>query len=162
SPVLVCGSTVEGEEPVIINAFKELLKESRDAVMVLAPRHPERFDGVVQQLSGAAVSFVRRSSWRGDPITGKVFLLDTIGELASIYQFATITFVGGSMVPRGGHNILEPAQFGRPILVGPHTENFRDIVGIFTAENALRVVTKETVYYEWHLLLSSPEIRQEL
>ena len=162
SPVLVCGSTVEGEEPLLLAAFKELLAETRDAVLVLAPRHPERFDAVVRQLTASALSFVRRTSWQGEALTGKVVLLDTIGELASVYQLATVAFVGGSLVPRGGHNILEPAQYGKPILVGPHTENFRDIVGIFTAEKALRVTAASTVYYEWHLLLSSPQMRDEL
>jgi 3-deoxy-D-manno-octulosonic-acid transferase len=70
-----------------------------------------------------------------------VFLLDTIGELAAFYEFADIAFVGGSLVPRGGHNVIEAAQFGVPILVGPHTENFRDIIQIFRDAVALRVVT---------------------
>jgi len=84
APVLVCGSTVEGEESIIVAAFRDLLKERRDAVLTLAPRHPERFDAVVQQLSSSGASFVRRSSWRGEPLTGIVFVLDTIGELASV------------------------------------------------------------------------------
>jgi 3-deoxy-D-manno-octulosonic-acid transferase len=74
-----------------------------------------------------------------------VFLLDTIGELASLYQFADIAFVGGSLVPHGGHNVLEAAQFGTAILVGPHTENFRDIVEVFRKGNALQVVTPESL-----------------
>ena len=74
-----------------------------------------------------------------------MFLLDSIGELASLYQFADLAFVGGSLVPKGGHNVLEAAQFGIPILVGPHTENFRDMVGVFQKAEALRVVTPESL-----------------
>ena len=90
--------------------------------------------------------FQRRSQWDGSkPIAGGVFLLDTIGELASLYEFADLAFIGGSLVPRGGHNVLEAAQFGKAILVGPHTENFRDIVDIFRRADALRVVTPQSL-----------------
>ena len=78
-------------------------------------------------------------------MAGGVFLLDSIGELASLYEFADLAFVGGSLVPRGGHNVLEAAQFGTPILVGPHTENFRDIVEVFQRADALRVVTLQSL-----------------
>ena len=74
-----------------------------------------------------------------------MFLLDSIGELASLYEFADLAFIGGSLVPRGGHNVLEAAQFGAPILVGPHTENFRDIIEVFRQADALRVVTPESL-----------------
>ena len=81
----------------------------------------------------------RRSQWDGNAAArGSVFLLDTIGELASLYGFADLAFIGGSLVPRGGHNVLEAAQFAKPILVGPSTENFRDIVDIFRRADALR------------------------
>ncbi|MGH8277113.1 MAG: 3-deoxy-D-manno-octulosonic acid transferase, partial [Steroidobacteraceae bacterium] len=126
----------------------------------LAPRHPERFDAVaalaadfaaglpepVRKISGMPeMRFWRRSALTANQPTdlelrGGVLLLDSIGELAAIYSLATLAFVGGSLAPHGGHNILEPAHFGKPILVGPHTENFRDIIRIFTAANALRVV----------------------
>ena len=76
---------------------------------------------------------------------GGVFLLDSIGELAGLYQFADLAFVGGSLVPKGGHNVLEAAQFGIPIIVGPFTENFRDIMGVFQKANALRVVTPQSL-----------------
>ena len=86
------------------------------------------------------IQFWRRSLWKGEPLAGGVFLVDTIGELAAIYALADIAFVGGSLVPRGGHNIIEPALHGVAIVVGNHTENFRDIVGLFQLQNALRVV----------------------
>ncbi len=96
--------------------------------------------------SHPAFSYQRRSQWKEElPIAGGVFLLDSIGELASLYEFADLAFVGGSLVPRGGHNVLEAAQFGTPILVGPYTENFRDIIEFFRKADALRVVTPQIV-----------------
>ncbi len=90
--------------------------------------------------------YQRRSQWDGQkPIAGGIFLLDSIGELASLYELADLAFVGGSLVPRGGHNVLEAAQFGAPILVGPHTENFRDTVEVFCKGEALRVVTPQSL-----------------
>ncbi len=139
-PVLVCGSTVEGEEALLLRAFENVLASHPRAVMILAPRRPERFNEVAQLLEKLGIRFWRRSSWNGDAIAGGVFLVDTIGELASLYALADVAFVGGSLVPRGGHNIIEPAQYGVPILVGNHTENFRDIVGLFQSQDAVRVV----------------------
>jgi 3-deoxy-D-manno-octulosonic-acid transferase len=86
------------------------------------------------------IPFWRRSNWHDEPITRGVLLVDTIGELAALYALADVAFVGGSLVPRGGHNIIEPAQHGVAIVIGNHTDNFRDIVGLFQSQNALRVV----------------------
>ncbi len=86
------------------------------------------------------IHFWRRSLWNGEPIPGGVILLDTIGELAAIYGLADIAFVGGSLVPKGGHNIIEPARHGVAIVVGNHTENFRDMIGLFQANHAVRIV----------------------
>jgi 3-deoxy-D-manno-octulosonic-acid transferase len=140
-PVLVCGSTVDGEEPLLLGAFKAVLASHPASVMLLAPRHPERFQQVADQLQQSGVPFFRRSTWKGEPLTGSVLLIDSIGELASLYALADIAFVGGSLVPRGGHSILEPAQHGGAILVGPYTENFRDIVELFRGQDAVRVVS---------------------
>src|SRR5256885_2050119 len=129
--VVVFGSSVEGEEQLLIPCFKKLLSEFPQALIVLAPRHPERFDEVAELLRQSGMSFWRRSVWNSSPLGGGVLLLDSIGELASVYSLADVAFVGGSVVPRGGHNILEPAQFGKPILIGPHYENFREIVRTF-------------------------------
>jgi 3-deoxy-D-manno-octulosonic-acid transferase len=82
----------------------------------------------------------RRSLWSGEPLAGGVFLVDSIGELAALYSLATVAFVGGSLVPRGGHNILEPALYGVPIVTGNHYENFRDVVNFFASRNAVRIV----------------------
>jgi 3-deoxy-D-manno-octulosonic-acid transferase len=139
-PVMVCGSTVEGEEALVLQAFKSVLAGHPHAVIILAPRRPERFGEVAQLLEQMGVRFWRRSSWRGDAIAGGVFLIDNIGELASLYALADVAFVGGSLVPRGGHNIIEPAQHGVAIMVGTHTENFRDIVSLFESEDAVRVL----------------------
>jgi 3-deoxy-D-manno-octulosonic-acid transferase len=139
-PVIVCGSTVEEEEGLLILAFQNVLASYPQAVMILAPRHPERFGDVAKLLEQMGIRFWRRSLWSGDPFVGGVFLVDTIGELASFYALGDVAFVGGSLVPRGGHNIIEPAQHGVAIIVGHHTENFRDIVGLFQHQDAVRVV----------------------
>ena len=106
-----------------------------------SPRHPERFAAVAQILERLGIRFWRRSLWSGDSIAGGVLLIDTIGELAALYSLADVAFVGGSLVPRGGHNIIEPAQHGVPIIVGSHTENFRDMVRVFQDREAIRVVS---------------------
>jgi 3-deoxy-D-manno-octulosonic-acid transferase len=140
-PVLVCGSTVEGEEPPLLKAFENIRVEHPRAVLVLAPRHPERFDEVAVLLQQLGIPFFRRSRWQGGPLAGAVLLVDSIGELASLYALADVAFVGGSLVPRGGHNIIEPAHYGVPIVTGNYTENFRDIVSLFQARDAIRTVT---------------------
>jgi 3-deoxy-D-manno-octulosonic-acid transferase len=139
-PVLVCGSTVEGEEPLLLKAFENVRVEHPRAVMILAPRHPERFDQVAILLQQLGIPSRRRSRWQGEPLAGGVLLVDSIGELAALYSLAEVAFVGGSLVPRGGHNIIEPAQHGVAIVVGNHTENFRDIVALFHSRGALRIV----------------------
>jgi len=143
-PVIVCGSTVEGEERLLLLAFQSVLASHPMAVMILAPRRPERFEEVAGLLQQLGIRFWRRSSWNevwsGDAIASGVFLVDTIGELASLYALADVAFVGGSLVPGGGHNIIEPAQYGVPIMVGNHTENFRDIISLFQSHDAVRIV----------------------
>ena len=140
-PVLVCGSTVDGEETLLVEMFKQVLSQHHSAVMLLAPRHPERFPAVASLLHDAHVKFWSRTQWGGSPLNGGVLLVDSIGELANLYALADLAIVGGSFVPVGGHNILEPAQHGVPIIVGPHTENFRDIVALFRSRDAVRVVS---------------------
>jgi 3-deoxy-D-manno-octulosonic-acid transferase len=108
--------------------------------MILAPRHPERFAPVAALLESFGVRFLKRSLWSGEPLAGSVLLLDTIGELSAIYGLADIAFVGGSLVPKGGHNIIEPARHGVAIVIGNHYQNFRDIIWLFQQNNAVRVV----------------------
>jgi 3-deoxy-D-manno-octulosonic-acid transferase len=111
-------------------------------LMLLAPRHPERFEQVAGYLQQSGLSWWRRSHLQqGQSLGGGVVLLDTIGELAAAYELAALAFVGGSLVPKGGHNILEAAQHGVAILVGPHTGNFRDIVELFVRAGGARVTS---------------------
>jgi 3-deoxy-D-manno-octulosonic-acid transferase len=161
-PVIVCGSTVDDEEPLLLQAFANIHASYPRAVMVLAPRHPERFGEVAELLEQLGIRFWRRSLWSGDPIVGGVLLIDTIGELAALYGLADVAFVGGSLVPRGGHNIIEPAQYGVPIVVGNHTENFRDIVTLFQAQDAVRVVGPAELPLVFMELISNPAERAQL
>jgi len=154
SRVVVSGSTAEGEEEILLRAFQECLQKFSTAVMLLAPRHPERFDKVADLISSLRLPLVRRSSWNSSrPVSGSVFLLDSIGELASAYSLADLAFVGGSLVPLGGHNILEPARHGVPIITGPYTFNFREIVRIFVQNHALKTVNAEHFSQELLALL---------
>ena len=139
-PVLVCGSTVEDEEAPLLKAFENLRVSHPHAVMILAPRHPERFDTVAILLQQMGIPSHRRTKWQGEPLGGGVFLVDSIGELAALYALADVAFVGGSLVPRGGHNIIEPAKHGVAVVTGNHTDNFRDIVGLFQRRDAVRIV----------------------
>ena len=144
--VLVAGSTLDGEEAALMEAWPRLTAAHPDLLLVLAPRHPERFSAVEALLNASRTSWLRRSDWKGKPPeqiaqiqSGQVVLLDTIGELASIYSIASVAFVGGSVVAAGGHNPLEPAQFGVPIVMGPHYANFRTITDDLRAQKALQI-----------------------
>jgi 3-deoxy-D-manno-octulosonic-acid transferase len=161
-PIIVCGSTVDEEEPLLLRAFENVLASYPSAVMILAPRHPERFTAVAQLLENLGIRYWRRSLWSGDPLLGGVLLVDSIGELAALYALADVAFVGGSLVPQGGHNIIEAAQHGAPIIVGTHTENFRDIVKVFQSRNAIRVVTAVELPLVLMELLSNESERAEL
>jgi 3-deoxy-D-manno-octulosonic-acid transferase len=175
-PVLVCGSTVDGEEPLLLKAFENVLVAHPRAVMMLAPRHPERFDTVAALLTQMELPFQRRTRWgqntsesegmsesrTGEPLSGSVLLVDTIGELAALYALADVAFVGGSLVPHGGHNIIEPAQHGVAIVVGNHTENFRDIVSLFQSRNAVRIVGMAELPLTLMELLANPAERAAL
>jgi 3-deoxy-D-manno-octulosonic-acid transferase len=145
--LVVAGSTLEGEEAALLEAWPQLLADDPNLAMVLALRHPERFAAVAALLEKSGNRWTRRSEWSAkaaEPFEpGEIVLLDTIGELASVYSLASVAFVGGSVVPAGGHNPLEPAQFGVPIVMGPHTANFRAIVDDLVAHNALRIAAKE-------------------
>jgi 3-deoxy-D-manno-octulosonic-acid transferase len=125
--VWVAGSTHAGEEEAAIAAHRKLLEQRNDALLVLVPRHPQRFDEVRGLLGKCGMQFVTRSS--GAPIASdiSVVLVDTMGELLSFYACADLAFVGGSLVPVGGHNLLEPAALGVPTLCGPHMFAAQDI-----------------------------------
>jgi 3-deoxy-D-manno-octulosonic-acid transferase len=161
-PVLVCGSTLEGEEPLLLKAFENVRVGHADAVMILAPRHPERFDQVAILLRQLGIRAVRRSQWQGEALAGRVLLVDSVGELAALYALADVAFVGGSLVPRGGHNIIEPAQHGVAIVTGNHTENFRDIVALFQSRDAVRIVGMAELPLTLMQLLADDDERRAL
>lgn len=147
---LVAGSTLDGEEQALLEAWPKILQSNPRFVLVIAPRHPERFGAVEALLNRSGIEWVKRSSWKdrapnqiGPIKAGQVILLDTIGELASIYSLANVAVVGGSFVPAGGHNPLEPAQFGVPIVMGPHYANFRAITEDLRTEDAIRISPRE-------------------
>jgi 3-deoxy-D-manno-octulosonic-acid transferase len=145
--LIVAGSTLESEESALLDVWPQLLAADPQLAMVLAPRHPERFNAVASLLENSGAAWIRRSDWDEKLVhqlrTGQIVLLDTIGELASVYSIASVAFVGGSLIPAGGHNPLEPAQFGVPIVMGPHYANFRAITRDLLAHNALRIAAKE-------------------
>jgi len=159
--VWVAGSTVTGEEQLVLDAFHKVRERLPETALVLAPRHPERFPEVPALVEGAGFRCLRRSelepkAWRA----GDVVLLDTLGELAQVYAFATVVFVGGSLVPSGGHNILEPAVAGKPVIVGPHMDNFQEIADKFRAEDALVQVRSASELGEAVLGLLTDEPRR--
>ena len=133
-------SALDEEEGLLLSAFRNILATHPRAVMILAPRHPERFAEVATLVDQLGFRVWRRSLWSGEPLAGSVLVLDSIGELAALYSLATVAFVGGSLVPRGGHNILEPAMYGVPIIIGNHYENFRDVVTKMQEAGGIRIV----------------------
>jgi 3-deoxy-D-manno-octulosonic-acid transferase len=161
-PVMVCGSTVEGEEQLLLSAFQNVRAQHSRAVMILAPRHPERFGEVANIIAATGLPFFRRSRWHAEHLAGAVLLLDSVGELAALYTLADIAFVGGSLVRRGGHNIIEPAQHGVATVVGPHTENFRDVVAQFQVRNAVRIVAPDQLALAFLHLLADDADRRAL
>jgi 3-deoxy-D-manno-octulosonic-acid transferase len=154
---IVAGSTLESEEAALLEAWPKLLRADAKLVMVLAPRHPERFGAVAGLLAGSGVGWVRRSGSIGPLEPGQVVLLDSIGELASVYSLAAVAFVGGSIAEAGGHNPLEPAQFGVPIVMGPHYVNFRAITEDLRARDAVRIASRDELAVVLTELLTQPE-----
>ncbi|WP_213875554.1 lipid IV(A) 3-deoxy-D-manno-octulosonic acid transferase [Pseudomonas sp. dw_358] len=136
-PVWIAASTHEGEDEMILAAHRQLLAAHADALLILVPRHPERFDGVFALCRQQGFTPVRRSAGAGVEVETQVLLGDTMGELLFLYSLADIAFVGGSLVPNGGHNLLEPAALSKPVLSGPHLFNFLDIAGMLRTSGAL-------------------------
>ena len=174
SPIVVAGSVVAAEEPLALIAFGVLQGEHPKALLVLAPRKPERFEAAAEFIHESRRKFIRRSQLAlsghaqettvgnngSIPRDVTVILLDTIGELASLYRLADGAFVGGSLVPSGGHNILEPAAFGKIAVFGPSMENFAEIAARFvTADAAIQVESPEDAGVAWIELLRNPERR---
>ena len=177
SPIVVAGSVVAAEEPLALIAFGVLQGEHPNALLVLAPRKPERFEAAAEFIHESRRKFIRRSQLalsghaqeatvgNNGSIPGDVtvILLDTIGELASLYRLADGAFVGGSLVPSGGHNILEPAAFGKIPVFGPSMENFAEIAARFvTADAAIQVESPEDAGVAWIELLRDPDRRHKM
>lgn len=163
-PVIIAGSTMAGEEIQVLRAFERARVQAPRALLVIAPRHAERFAEVEQAARDEGFRTVRRTSLVIDeePVAD-VVVLDTIGELADLYRLATIVFVGGSLVPTGGHNILEPAQFGKPVLFGPFMHNFKEITEAFLeARGGVQVRDERELDVAFRELLADPARRAAL
>ena len=160
-PVIVAGSTMREEEQMVLQVFRRIKAGTTNPLLVIAPRHPERFAEVAQLARDQAFVTVKRSDL---PIDAEpradVVVLDTIGELAQVYQIATAVFVGGSLVDTGGHNILEPAVFGKPIVFGPHMHNFKEIADAFIAQDAAVQVANVRELEEALLALLTDPVRR--
>ncbi len=160
-PVIIAGSTLKGEEEPVIRAFNRVRTTGANALLIIAARHPERFDEVERICRHEGLSTVRRSELPIDaePRADAV-VLDSIGELAQLYQVATAVFIGGSLVPAGGHNILEPALYGKPIVFGPHMQNFGEIAETFVANGAAIQVRSEGEFEDTLVSLIGDPVRR--
>jgi 3-deoxy-D-manno-octulosonic-acid transferase len=165
-PVLVAGSVVAGEEEAVLGAYDTVQRQWRRTLLILAPRKPDRFDFTTRLVAEGGWNVIRRSTLDlSAPLdeSADVLILDSIGELAALYSLADATFVGGSLVPSGGHNILEPAQFGRPPVFGPHMENFKQMAGAFLdAKAGAQVTSGNALGTVWMQLIQNNEMREHV
>jgi 3-deoxy-D-manno-octulosonic-acid transferase len=162
-PVWIAGSTHEGEEEQVLAAHQELRRQLPDALLVLVPRHPNRFNAVAGLLIRRGDPYIRRSADCPATPSQTVFLLDTIGELLKFYAAADVAFVGGSLVPIGGHNLLEPAALGLPVLSGPADGNARQIAAMLTDQGAVRrVANTQELAAALLQLLTDPALRSRM
>jgi 3-deoxy-D-manno-octulosonic-acid transferase len=164
--VVVAGSTMDGEEELVLSAFRQLAETVPASKLILAPRHPERIREVEGIIASFGFAFKKRTDFGPEPgteVDPAVVLLDTMGELLAIYHLADAVFVGGSLVPRGGHNIMEPALFEKPILFGPYMNNFREIASHFVDRQAALMVPDCTVLADKFIeLAQNPPLRKQL
>jgi len=163
TPVIVMGSTMKGEEPFLLTAYRVVRRHIPQARLIIAPRHPERFDEVNAFVAALGLPFRRRTDL-GPAVgeTGDVLLLDTIGELRAVYSLASVAVIGGSFLPYGGHNLLEPAALGKAIVFGQEMTNFREMAHVFLREQAARQCTLETLPETLCELLQDADARQLL
>jgi 3-deoxy-D-manno-octulosonic-acid transferase len=141
--LVVCGSTLRGEEAALLTSWPQIQKKCPNAVLLVAPRHPDRFQEVADLVRAMKWPFFQCTNLMvaTEPIFGgTILILDTVGDLAAVYGLADVAFVGGSLVARGGHNPLEPAQFGVPVVMGPSFENFREIVERMRAVGGIHII----------------------
>ena len=155
-PIFVAGSTHEGEEEQIADVHIKLKESFDDLLTIIAPRHPDRVTAVETVLNKKGLDFIKRSSAKVDGCrNADIIILDTIGELAKVYNAASVVFIGGSLVNNGGHNALEPSSLGKAVLFGPHMENFREIAALLTGNNgAIQVKDKDELAITLARLLS--------
>jgi 3-deoxy-D-manno-octulosonic-acid transferase len=159
-PVWVVGSTHRGEDEPVLDVFARLRGEGLRLRLILAPRHPERASEVEQLARARDLRVVRRSRL-GSDTTGEVIILDTVGELASLYAVADVIFVGGSLVPVGGHNVIEPALSAKPVIFGPHMMNFREAASLLlTAGGAVQVSDAAGLEAALRSLLADDSLRE--
>lgn len=159
--VWVAGSTHRGEESQVLDAFQALRSDGGDLALILAPRHPERVEEVEALVRTRGLRVVRRSRIDADP-AGDVILLDTVGELGAIYAVADVIFVGGSLVPVGGHNVIEPALHAKPVVFGPHMSNFREAAALLLGAGAgIQVLDGGELALALRALLGSEATRRE-
>ena len=162
-PVWVAASTHEGEDEIVLAAHRRVLLEHPSALLIIVPRHPERFDTVARRIEAAGLSFVRRTGRDATAATAQVYLADTMGELQLFLVASDIAFVGGSLVASGGHNLLEPAGLAKPVLTGPHMFNFAEIDRMLeTAGGLRRVHGEEDVATAVSELFADPDARARL
>lgn len=155
--VIIAASTHAGEETQILWAYAQLKKHFSDLLLIIVPRHPERFESVASEIEKQGFSYARRSQNEVNLLNLDVFLVDAMGELPLFYAASDIAFVGGSLVPIGGHNCLEPAALGLPILVGPHMQNFADITARLKSKEALiQIQTKEALFQSLKMFIDNP------
>ncbi|MFN8543316.1 MAG: glycosyltransferase N-terminal domain-containing protein [Candidatus Binatia bacterium] len=165
--VVVAGSTHEGEDEIVLAAFRRLAGAHPDVVLLLAPRHPERFAAVADLIAREGLALVRYTDLLAGaavvPAGAAVVLLDAVGVLAHCYALGVAAFVGGSLVPVGGHNLLEPARAGRPVVVGPYTGNVEELAERLVAGGAaVRVTTAELLALALDHLLAEPQRAHEM
>jgi tetraacyldisaccharide 4'-kinase len=157
-PLVVAGSTREDEEGVVAEAFSKLAAEHPGAFLVVAPRHPQRSDDAEQALVRCGLTVARRSRLGAHSGGATALLVDTLGELSALYKRADLVFVGGSLNGWGGHNVLEPALFGKPIAVGPHMQNFREIADrLYEADGLLEIADADSLAAAWQRLANGTD-----
>jgi 3-deoxy-D-manno-octulosonic-acid transferase len=161
--VWVAGSTHPGEEEQVLQAHRLLLQRRPQALLILAPRHPQRFDAAADAIAATGMSFIRRSQHAQGSAAAAVLLLDTLGELMDFYAACDIAFVGGSLVGIGGHNLLEPAAIGLPVLSGPHQSNSPQIARALAQQHAVIIVRDAQELGDALIrLFDSADVRREL
>jgi 3-deoxy-D-manno-octulosonic-acid transferase len=162
-PVVVAGSSHEGDERPLLEAFGRLLQKFPDALLVVVPRHPERFGKAAQLARDAGLKVARQSESAGCPPSAQCFVVDAMGELLRYYAACDVAFVGGTLAPIGGHNVLEPAALSRPLVFGPHTANVTDIADqLLERGAALRVSDEDELETALRELFDDPERRNRM